>query len=57
MLLALHQGPRNRCGLAWLSVTQGVVHLAECAPDEVADWVARVAPSELAYSAGVHHRI
>ncbi len=53
MLMAVHQGPRNRCGLAWLSVTQGVVFLAECAPDEVADWVGRVAPSELAYSAGV----
>jgi DNA mismatch repair protein MutS len=52
MLMAVHQGPRNRCGLAWLSVTQGVVYLAECAPDEVAAWVARVAPSELAYSAG-----
>ena len=22
----------TRCGLAWLSVTQGEVHLAECAP-------------------------
>ncbi len=53
VLMAVHQGPRNRCGLAWLSVTQGVVHLAECTPDEVADWIARVAPSELAYSAGV----
>ena len=53
MLMAVHQGPRNRCGLAWLSVTQGVVFLAECTPDEVADWVGRVAPSELAYSAGV----
>lgn len=53
MLMAVHQGPRNRCGLAWLSVTQGVVFLAECAPDEVTDWVGRVAPSELAYSAGV----
>ena len=52
MLMAVHQGPRNRCGLAWLSVTQGIVHLAECAPDEVAEWVARIAPSELAYSAG-----
>ena len=52
MLMAVHQGPRNRCGLAWLSVTQGVVHLAECAPDQVADWIGRVAPSELAYSAG-----
>ena len=53
MLMAVHQGPRNRCGLAWLSVTQGVVFLAECTSDEVADWVSRVAPSELAYSAGV----
>ena len=52
MLMAVHQGPRNRCGLAWLSVTQGVVFLAECAPDEVPDWVSRIAPSELAYSAG-----
>ena len=53
LLMAVHQGPRNRCGLAWLSVTQGVVFLAECAPDEVADWVSRIAPSELAYSAEV----
>ena len=52
LLMAVHQGPRNRCGLAWLSVTQGIVHLAECAPDEVAEWVARMAPSEVAYSAG-----
>ena len=51
ILMAVHQGPRNRCGLAWLSVMAGIVHLAECAPDEVGDWVARVAPSELAYSA------
>ena len=52
MLMAVHQGPRNRCGLAWLSVTQGVVHLAECATDQVADWIGRIAPSELTYSAG-----
>jgi DNA mismatch repair protein MutS len=53
MLMAVHQGPRNRCGLAWLSVTQGIVFLAECAPDGVAAWVQRVAPSELAFSATV----
>ena len=52
LLLAVHQGPRNRCGLAWLSVTQGVVHLAECTSDEMPDWVTRLAPSELIYSAG-----
>ena len=52
ILLAVHQGPRNTCGLAWLSVTQGVVHLAECAVDELAQWVARVAPSEVIFSVG-----
>jgi DNA mismatch repair protein MutS len=52
LLLAVHQGPRNRCGLAWLSVTQGEVQLAECSPDEVAEWVARISPGELLFSAG-----
>ncbi len=53
VLLAVHQGPRNVCGLAWMSVTQGVVNLAECDTDALSAWVARVAPSELLYSAGV----
>ncbi len=53
ILLAVHQGTRNRCALAWAAVTQGVVHLAECATDELGDWISRVAPSELIYSAGV----
>jgi DNA mismatch repair protein MutS len=52
MLLAVHQGPRNTCGLAWLSVTQGEVHLAECVPDALAEWVARIGPGELLFSAG-----
>ena len=45
MLLALHQGKRARCGLAWLSVTQGRVYLAECALDELGGWLARIGPS------------
>ncbi|MDD5030142.1 MAG: DNA mismatch repair protein MutS [Rhodoferax sp.] len=53
MLLAVHQGARATCGLAWLSVTQGVVHLAECPLDELAAWVTRVAAGELIFSAGV----
>ncbi len=53
ILLALHQGPRNGCGLAWLSVTQGELQLAECTADELEAWVERIAPSELLYSAGV----
>ena len=28
ILLSIEQGARNQCGLAWLSVTQGTVHLA-----------------------------
>jgi DNA mismatch repair protein MutS len=52
LLLAVHQGPRQSCGLAWLSVTQGLVHLAECHVDALADWVARISPRELIYSAG-----
>jgi DNA mismatch repair protein MutS len=52
MLLAVHQGPRNVCGLAWLSVTQGDVHLAECPADDLAQWVLRIAPGEILFSAG-----
>ncbi len=53
ILLAVHQAGKNRCGLAWLSVTQGVVHLAECGQEELADWIDRIAPSELLASAGM----
>jgi DNA mismatch repair protein MutS len=53
LLLAVQQGPRNRCGLAWLSVTQGELQLAECASDELDAWIARIGPSELLYSADV----
>ena len=53
ILLALHQGSRNTCGLAWLSVTQGEIHLAQCASEEVEAWVARIAPSELLYNVDV----
>ncbi len=50
ILLALHQGPRNRLGLAWLSVTQGTLQLAECETDALETWLARIAPSELLHS-------
>ncbi|MDM7941902.1 MAG: DNA mismatch repair protein MutS [Hydrogenophaga sp.] len=51
LLMAVHPGARTGCGLAWMSVTQGIVFLAQCASDELADWVARVGPGELLYSA------
>jgi DNA mismatch repair protein MutS len=53
MLLAVHQGSRHRLGLAWLSLTQGALHLAECAGDELEAWIARIGPSELLFSADV----
>ncbi|BDU58735.1 DNA mismatch repair protein MutS [Limnohabitans sp. MORI2] len=52
-VLAIHQSERAGCGLAWLSVTQGVVHLAECQTNELPNWIARIAPNEVVYSAEV----
>ncbi len=53
VLLALHAGPRNVVGLAWLSVTGAELHLAECPADALEVWIGRIAPSELLYSAEV----
>jgi len=53
LVLALHQGQRATCGLAWMSVTQGVVHLAECPADELTRWVLRVGVGELIFSDAV----
>lgn len=59
LLLAIHpdatgrRGKAARFGLAWLSVTQGELHLAECVADELHAWIARIAPAELIYSATV----
>ena len=57
ILLCLHAGPRQRCGLAWMSVTQGVVNLAECPSDALETWVAHLAPSELLYSGDVSNAV
>ncbi|MDM0011883.1 DNA mismatch repair protein MutS [Variovorax sp. J22P168] len=53
LLLAVHAGSRNACGLAWLSVTGAELRLAECPADALEAWIARIAPSELLYSAEV----
>ncbi len=53
VLMAVHQGPRNVCGLAWISVTHGELQLAQCASDELGDWLARTSPSELLHSAAL----
>ncbi len=51
LLMAVHPGARTGCGLAWMSLTQGIVFLAQCQSDELADWVGRIGPGELLYSA------
>lgn len=53
VLLALHQAPRNRLGLAWLSVTQGALQLAEAEAGDLESWIARIAPSELLHAADI----
>jgi DNA mismatch repair protein MutS len=53
LLLSIHVGPRATLGLAWMSLTQGLIQLAECPTDELPAWVARLAPTELLYGADV----
>ena len=53
VLMAVHQGKQGLSGLAWFSVTRATVHMAQCNNDELADWILRVAPAELLYSAAV----
>lgn len=51
MLLAVHQAHNGKtCGLAWVCLTQGRVHITECAFDEMAAWITRIAPSEILYN-------
>jgi DNA mismatch repair protein MutS len=52
LLLAVHQGPRNQCGLAWLALTQAQLQLAECPAPQLEGWLSRVAPSEVLLGAG-----
>jgi len=51
VLLAVHHGPRAQLGLAWLSVTQSTLHLAQCDKDDWPAWLQRLDPSEILYSA------
>ena len=47
VLLAVHAGARNTCGLAWMSLTQGEVLLAECASEALPEWLARISAGEV----------
>ncbi|HVR52260.1 MAG TPA: DNA mismatch repair protein MutS, partial [Pseudorhodoferax sp.] len=53
VLAAFYPGPRQRCGLAWLALTQSELQLTECSMDELPGWLARIAPAELLLPADV----
>ena len=59
MLLALYlpqragRGASGNAGLAWMSLTQGRMVLAECAPDQIDAWISRIQPAEVLYSADI----
>ncbi len=53
LLLAVHAGVRQGIGLAWLSLTQGELQLAECSTAELAGWLTRIGASELVLSTEV----
>ena len=57
MLLAIApasgRAAQGRCGLAWLAVTQGELHLAECALAELPAWLDRVGAAEILIPAEV----
>ncbi|MEP7139959.1 MAG: DNA mismatch repair protein MutS, partial [Caldimonas sp.] len=38
---------RDRLGLAWTALSQGEIGLTECRDDELAGWLARLAPAEV----------
>lgn len=55
-LLALHWPQRRRestVGLAWMSLTQGHMTLAECDPADLQMWISRIQPAEMIYSADI----
>ena len=53
VLLAVHLGARRRCGLAWMAVTEGTIHLAECDWPQLRAWLTRIAAQELLVSAEI----
>ncbi|MBU6436482.1 MAG: DNA mismatch repair protein MutS, partial [Betaproteobacteria bacterium] len=54
VLLAVARAPRKGTGygLAWLALASGRLHAAQCTADELAQWLAHVAPAELVVPEG-----
>ncbi|KKW68023.1 DNA mismatch repair protein MutS [Lampropedia cohaerens] len=52
LAIAEGRGRKVRYGLAWMSLTQATLHLAECEADALPGWLERIAPSETLFGAG-----
>ncbi len=56
VLLAVHLANRSKAsrglgvGLAWLSVTEGIIRMAECSLEDWPNWASRIAPSEVIHA-------
>ena len=53
VLLALYtplRAKNGHAGLAWMSLTQGRLVLAECEPTAIEGWISRIQPAEVLYS-------
>jgi len=51
LLLAVARGPKQQFGLAWTALSNGEIGLSECGADELAGWIARLAPAEVLVAA------
>src|SRR4030095_3359700 len=45
LLLAVARGAKQQFGLAWTALSNGEIGLSECSVDELAGWIARLAPA------------
>lgn len=52
-LVALHWDERDTLGVAWLSMTEGVLYVAQSTHDTLPQWLSRISASELVVSAGL----
>ncbi len=57
VLLAVAQAERGEVGLAWCSVTRGVMQLATCDLGTLGEWLANISPREVLLQQGASERL